>query len=269
MMNKYKLIAIDCDGTLLDSITTIHKDNIKTIKKLKNLGYKVVIATGRPFRASKNFYNELELNTPMINYNGAYIHSPNDPNYITLKKTIDKEFIIELENNLGNHFKSVMAETEDEVFVYNNNPKLSAYFWQDGIPVRDGKMKDVLTKNVNTIIIELKSIEDIQIFNEYMSNHPNYIYRYWGGNYPTVVELFVEKTNKAEGLRYIADYYNIKLSEIIAIGDADNDVDMIKMSGLGIAMKNADEDTKQHADLITDFTCKEGGVSKILEKILL
>ena len=41
MMNKYKLIAIDCDGTLLDSITTIHKDNVKTIKKLKNLGYKV------------------------------------------------------------------------------------------------------------------------------------------------------------------------------------------------------------------------------------
>lgn len=268
-MSKYKLIAIDCDGTLLDSITTIHPENIKTIKKLSKIGYKIVIATGRPFRASKNFYYELELDTPMINYNGAYIHSPNDKQFIPLKKTIEKGFIIELENQLGNHFKSVMAETEDEVFVYNNNPKLSAYFWQEGIPVRDGKMKDVLTKDANTIIIELNSIDSIAIFNNYMDKHPNYIYRYWGGNYPTVVELFVENTNKAEGLKYIADYYNIKLSEIIAIGDADNDVAMIKMCGLGIAMKNADEDTKSYADLISDFTCKEGGVSKILEKILL
>ena len=66
-MNKYKLIAIDCDGTLLDSITTIHKNNIETIKKLNKLGYLVVIATGRPFRASKLFYKTLELNTPIIN----------------------------------------------------------------------------------------------------------------------------------------------------------------------------------------------------------
>ena len=87
-------------------------------------------------------------------------------------KTIDKGFIIELENQLGNHFKSVMAETEDEVFVYNNNPKLSAYFWQEGIPVRDGKMKDVLTKDANTIIIELNSIDSIAIFNNYMDKHP-------------------------------------------------------------------------------------------------
>lgn len=268
-MNKYKLIAIDCDGTLLDSITTIHPDNIETIKKLKDIGYKIVIATGRPFRASKVFYNELQLNTPMINYNGAFIHNPNDKNFIPLKKTINRNFIIDLESTLGEHFKSVMAETEDEVFVYNNNPKLSAYFWQDGIPVRDGKMKDVLTKDVNTIIIELKNLDDIQIFNNYMDKHPNYIYRYWGGNYPTVVELFVEKTNKAEGLRYIADYYNIPLSQIIAIGDADNDLDMIKMCGLGIAMKNGDDDTKKIADIVTDFTNKEGGVSKILEKVLL
>ncbi len=268
-MNKYKLIAIDCDGTLLDSITTIHIDNIKTIEKLKNMNYKIVIATGRPFRASKKFYNQLKLDTPMINYNGAYIHNPNDNNFIPLKKTINKDFIIDLENSLGNHFKSIMAETEDEVFVHNNNPKLSAYFWQDGIPIHEGKMKDVLTKDVNTIIIELKSLDDISIFNNFMANHQNYIYRYWGGNYPTVVELFVEKTNKAEGLRYIADYYNIPLSQIIAIGDADNDLDMIKMCGLGIAMKNSDEETKKAANIVTDFTNKEGGVSKILEKILL
>jgi len=269
MNRKYKLIAIDCDGTLLDSITSIHQENKKTILKLNELGYKVVIATDRPFRASKGFYQELELKTPMINYNGAYIHSPLDSNFKPLIKTIDKEFIINLENELGDSFKSVMGETEDEVFVYNNNPMLSAYFWQDGIPVRDGKMKDILTKNVNTIIIELKDVSDIERFNAYMDRHPNYIYRYWGGNYPTVVELFVEKTNKAEGLRYIADYYGISLDEVISIGDADNDIEMIRISGLGIAMLNGDEDIKNEADLITKLDNKKGGVSQVLKDLLL
>lgn len=269
MNKKYKLIAIDCDGTLLDSITSIHKDNKETILKLNELGYKIVIATGRPFRASKMFYQELQLNTPMINYNGAYIHSPLDKNFKPLIKTIDKEFIINLENELVDSFKSVMGETEDEVFVFNNNPKLSAYFWQDGIPVRDGKMKDVLTKDVNTIIIELNDVSDIDRFNAYMDKHPNYIYRYWGGKYPTVVELFVENTNKAEGVKYIADYYNISLDEVITIGDADNDIEMIRISGLGIAMLNGDEDIKNEADLITKLDNKNGGVSQVLKDLLL
>lgn len=80
-MNKQHLIALDLDGTLLTDNKIISTRTKHTIAKAKEQGHIVVISTGRPFRASYDYYKELDLNTPIVNFNGAYVHHPLDSNW--------------------------------------------------------------------------------------------------------------------------------------------------------------------------------------------
>ncbi len=79
MKNQF-LIALDLDGTLLTDNKTISERTLKTLKRLQQEGHIVMISTGRPFRSSVQYYHELELNTPIVNFNGAFVHHPLDEN---------------------------------------------------------------------------------------------------------------------------------------------------------------------------------------------
>src|SRR5690625_1629015 len=78
MENKKHLIALDLDGTLLTDSKEISARNKQMIFSAVEAGHIVVIATGRPHRASINYYHELNIDTPMVNFNGALIHHPKD-----------------------------------------------------------------------------------------------------------------------------------------------------------------------------------------------
>ena len=73
-MTERHLIALDLDGTLLKDDKTISRKTKEVLKKAKDHGHIVMIATGRPFRSSEMYYRELELDTPIVNFNGAFIH---------------------------------------------------------------------------------------------------------------------------------------------------------------------------------------------------
>lgn len=79
-MEKH-IIALDLDGTLLTDQKTISEKNLKTIQAAKEAGHIVVIATGRPHRGSKQYYAQMDLTTPMVNMNGAYVHHPRDKSW--------------------------------------------------------------------------------------------------------------------------------------------------------------------------------------------
>lgn len=72
MKNRY-LIALDLDGTLLKDDKTISEKTIKVLNKVKEEGHVVMISTGRPYRASELYYKQLDLDTPIVNFNGAFI----------------------------------------------------------------------------------------------------------------------------------------------------------------------------------------------------
>ena len=76
-MEKH-LIVLDLDGTLLTDQKTISKRTKNTLLKAKENGHEVMIATGRPYRASEVYYKELSLSTPIVNFNGAFVHHPLD-----------------------------------------------------------------------------------------------------------------------------------------------------------------------------------------------
>ena len=94
-MKKY-LISVDLDGTIIPNVYDISPFTIKVFNKVRELGHKIVITTGRPFRSSYFVYEAMNLDTPIINYNGQLITNPSDKTYNVKTTKLKREDIIEL-----------------------------------------------------------------------------------------------------------------------------------------------------------------------------
>lgn len=84
------------------------------------------------------------------------------------------------------------------------------------------------------------------------------------GTFPGTVEVMRKGFNKGTGLAKYAGWYDIPMSQIITFGDNENDNSMLEEAGLGVCLKDGSEGTKKHADVLTDYTCEEGGVGRFL-----
>ena len=116
-MNK-KLIAVDLDGTLLNSESKLSPFTIETIQKISELGHQVIITTGRPYRMADHIYKELGLESPMINFNGALTHIPNKKWSKELSMTLDKKYLLDMverENDIQADF--IAGEYRNKFYV--------------------------------------------------------------------------------------------------------------------------------------------------------
>ncbi len=91
-----KLIAIDLDGTLLHHDNTISTYTQKTIKAVQDKGHHVIISTGRPYRMALDYYLQLNLKTPIITFNGALTHMPEQKWAYEHNVTLDKGYLLRL-----------------------------------------------------------------------------------------------------------------------------------------------------------------------------
>ncbi len=263
-----KLIAIDLDGTSLQNEFTLHPYNKKIIKKYQKLGYKFLIATGRPYRSSKKFYDELELDTPIINYNGSYIHDVKKSDFIDKIITVSRLDVIQIEKDLENYICNIMCEYEDDVYIHKDDQWINDFFWKDDVPVHFGLMKDNLNIDPCTFIIEIKDSLDATKVLEYMNKYPQYTCRFWGGKYDRFAEILPLGVDKVFGIKYVIDYLNIKEDEVLVIGDAGNDIGMMKEFKESCAMINGEDEVKKKAKYITRLSNFEGGVGYFIDEYL-
>ena len=97
----------------------------EVLKTLQAQGHKLMIATGRPYRASQIYYHELNMDTPVVNFNGAFVHHPKDNNFKTVHEVLDLDLsksIIQSLNDYG--VSNIIAEVKDHVFINNFDQKL-------------------------------------------------------------------------------------------------------------------------------------------------
>ena len=94
---KPKLIALDLDGTTLNGQSEFNPITIQTLHRLTELGHKIAIVTGRPYRSSKHLYEELGLGGPLVNFNGALCHIPTDEKWQgEFHVTLDEEIVFDM-----------------------------------------------------------------------------------------------------------------------------------------------------------------------------
>ena len=268
-MKKY-LIALDLDGTLLSDWQTISETTINYLLELKKQGHTLVIATGRPFRSSEKFYNELELNTPIINYNGGLVTNKYDPTFIPYSLTVKKEYVIDIFEKNRIAIKNAFGEIDDDIYLYEDTEDVRPLIhFFNGAKLFVGDFNETLTGDTNGFLIIAKDNE-AEIIEEYVKNHyqGKVLARNWGHHYNFIIELYTPETNKGAGLKYVAESLGFKKEDVIAFGDAHNDIEMLQCAGTGVAMINSQEVLKEHADYITKYSNTEDGIVHFLKEFL-
>ncbi len=289
----YKLVAIDLDGTLLNSYSQISTENKNAIKNSIEKGVEIVIASGRPISSAKSFANEIGANNYIICGNGALLYDIKNEK-ILYDKFIDKKKILEIikfcdENSIFYSIYTgdfVIANSLNyNVLFYNNENKKVVDSQKTKIKVIQNIYNYIeQNENVNvlkmticdksSIIFErsikrLRQIKGIDVLDvEHMARKVITT----GTEENTVEYFYTEITttgvNKWSAIQELAKKLNIKEEEIIAIGDNRNDKEMIENAGLGIIMGNSAPYMKQIADEVVESN-NNNGVAQALKKYIL
>lgn len=265
-MTNYKMIALDLDDTLLRDDLTISRQNKQAITKAIKKGVKVVIATGRQFESALPYVKELGLDVPVISCQGAMVKSAIDhkilyhrPVPLTLAKSIvaqgdEQGIYMQLYNN-------------DGYFIEKQNKYSNLYGELTGVY---GQEVGKLGKFINFEPLKLLFIDEPETIKE---KHKIYQQQY--GNQLNVFitkPFYLEFTNleatKGHALTDLCARYSITMDDVIAVGDSQNDIHMLQMSGLGVAVDNARDDVKEHADTIAPSNM-DNGVAYVINKYLL
>ncbi|WP_026675437.1 Cof-type HAD-IIB family hydrolase [Alkalihalobacterium bogoriense] len=267
-MSNQHLIALDLDGTLLNEKKEISTRTKETILKAKEEGHIVCIATGRPYRASLQYYNELSLNTPIVNFNGAFVHHPTNSSFGYHHTPMDKQTAKAIiETCEAFRVQNIMVEVIDDFYLRYLDKMIIDTFTMGQSPVKHGNLHSLLDEDPTSILVHPKEDHVQELRKLLQDAHAEVIdQRMWGAPWH-VIEIIRAGIHKAVGLKKIADYYQIPKERIIAFGDEDNDLEMLEYAGKGVAMGNGIKEAKQVAKFVT-ATNEEEGIALFLEEEL-
>ncbi|GKV65981.1 MULTISPECIES: Cof-type HAD-IIB family hydrolase [unclassified Sporosarcina] len=265
---KPHLIVLDLDGTLLTDEKVISPKTEKTLQLAVSQGHHVMIATGRPYRASEIYYRQLGLTTPIVNFNGAFVHHPTDTSWKTMHETIALPIVKEVVEAMQDFsVENIVAEVMDDVYAqYHDERFLDILSFGNPI-ITEGDIRTSLKTDPTSLLIQAND-QTVDPIRRHLENiHAEVIdHRRWGAPF-NIVEIVRHGLNKAVGIDAVSKWMNIPKERIIAFGDEDNDLEMIDYAGVGVAMGNGIDRLKSIANEVTD-TNNQDGISLILEERL-
>lgn len=266
-INNFKLIVSDIDDTIVCTSNQIGNLTKKTIKNLKNKGLLFTLATGRNMSSARNCAEQLNVELPLVLSNGCVVQTLSGDvlHHAKLQIEITKK-TIEIANKHNMYLSLVIGDQvyfkkgyDDSKFPGNVEYRHEIADWS-----RISDHFDLVNK---CVVHERKSEEKIRLLEEiYKKEFSGKAEFYRSGlSYLEVAPLGI---SKAVGVEIIAKNLGITMDQVIAIGDYDNDLELISKAGLGIAVKNATEKVKENADLIID-SCSEEGPAKFIQKLFV
>ena len=261
-MISIKIVFVDLDGTLKNNNQKISIRNKEIIEKLFDIGILVVFTTGRPLNYTISLSKQFSASNYVISSNGAEIY-----NYFNKKiiynSIISNEVLIKLNELIKKYNLFFIA-----------NCLLKSYTNKDfGDPGKKiiNSLEDIFDEKISQLIVESYDIESMKKFKKESINIP-YIKISNKSRNPKDSNkiLFYDITNKdvskGNAIKILCDYLKIDINKTMAIGDSDNDIEMLQVSNVKIAMSNATDNLKKVANFVTLSNDQEG-VAVVLEQL--
>ena len=283
---KYKLLALDIDGTLLNSKHKITKNVNKALNKAKEKGTVVTLATGRFYGSALRVAKNAGVNAPIIANDGAQIQNVYTGDLIYFKP-VELEIAQEIIRIIGRYPLELQVFTKD-LRIYAGkgfrlkkfkNALMRRYLSVAGCYnyIRDFVFAPVINagnlENVLKIMEEPPAKLVVNGTAETMQEFKNILVKEFSGeiSMTTAIENYIDilayGVSKAHGLEILSEHLGISRENIIAAGDNYNDIEMLEYAGLGVAMGNAPDIVKDKADMITDSNDNDGLV-KVIDKYI-
>jgi Cof subfamily protein (haloacid dehalogenase superfamily) len=269
------MLVMDMDYTLLNKEKVVSERNKEAIRKAKEKGVIVVVATGRLYTSAMYYAKLLEIETPVIASNGAIIreHHTNRTLYQNLLPNEVAYKMVELCKKAGLYCHIYTMDTIYSEKLINISYRYTQ--WNEVLKEEDKIKIQIVPELEKLILMEegniLKAVvmdndkDKIQfIRDEIIKTNAVSVSQSLKDN----IEVMNMGVSKGNSVRILAEMYGIKREEIVAIGDNENDISMIEYAGLGIAMENGVDKAKAAAKYVTSHHDKDG-VADAIEKFIL
>lgn len=271
MSSKVKqVVFLDLDGTLLRDDLSINPYSVSKLKEMKNQ-YDFIFCTGRSLSDSWTYYNELELITPIICHNGAYVYSGINMRY---KIPLDKIFIdfassvtSYIYKEIGERIINICISIEEKTYLYSGDldSDLLHIMVSKNLPTNIiGKQIFELPKAQRIVIsVENKSLADIDLIRK---KFPKLHIGEWK-NSPQIIDINIgnQEIDKWYTLNKFITLNELEKKQILYFGDSHNDKLSLKKINNSFAMKNSIKEIQSVASSITQFSNNNDGVVKALE----
>jgi 5-amino-6-(5-phospho-D-ribitylamino)uracil phosphatase len=244
-----KLVAIDLDGTLLNDSKKVSDQTADALRCLPARDVKVVIASARPPRSVRQIYQLLNLDTLQINYNGALIW--NEPaKQAVFHSPLPGALVAEMVDVARDWFDDVIVSCEvmDRWFTDRDDDTHTTETGRMFKPDVIAPLETFITNDTTKLMFlaEPKVINELEPL----------LYKTFGDQVQIVqtddnlLQIMSPRGGKSTALQWVADHYGIAMQHVMAIGDAPNDVGMLQLAGVAVAMDNARPVVKEVADWI-------------------
>ncbi len=264
-MNEKLLLALDLDGTLLNSALEISPSTRQSLLEFRNRGHVVTLATGRPLQGARQYAEELGLTAPLILNNGALVAETDG--------TVHK-------------FYPVDVETGRELLRFCQAHSLSCSFFvgQEIYMLRPCALSDRLHRRhdltvprvaQNPLAIIARGVTSYAVIVEpekagavcagLQSHFGGRLHIARAGSH--FIDIFQPGVSKGRALRDLAQELGIAAANVIAVGDNHNDLEMLEFAGLGVAMAGADAVVRSVADYVTAGN-DDDGIALLVDKLL-
>ena len=254
-----KLLVLDLDGTVLRADGSLSDGLVKAVGKVKDRGISVILATGRMVRSAVPCWLQLQLGSgPLIAYNGSLVvempqqdpwfswHLSAEVARLVIQEALDEDILTQV--YVGN-----------ELWLSKEDDRAQHYIEVNHIPGEVKTREGILTWPSPPIKILLQDEPDkLDAFRRHISPSVLGLQGRIFKSQADYLEIVPAGVGKGPALAKVAARLNISPENIMAIGDAENDIDMLKLAGLGVAMGQAPDFVKQAANVVTRSVDQDG-----------
>lgn len=265
-MSRFRLVVADIDGTLLTRDREITPGVLAAVRAAQANGVRVCLATGRIWLSARQYFERLGADPPAILYNGGLVYDFRAAT--ALRRThLDYEHaraVLEILREVPEVQPHLYAG--DRVFTGRVNELTDRYRRKDSVQVEEvGDLVAFLPRDPMKILI-IGARPDLERAVSRIRTIPMPINTVFSEE--TYLEILPVGSSKGVALEFVAAYLAIPLSDVVAVGDNLNDLEMLHTAGLGVAMGNAPDALKSAADAVTR-TNDEEGVRDVIERFVL
>jgi len=252
----YKFLALDLDDTLLGKDLIIPPTTVAKLRALQASGVGVTLATGRMFPSARFYAKQLGLTLPLVTYNGAIIRAAeSDTPFIAHLLPTDK--MRQVITCCKEHQWYLQFYNDDQIIVekITDETRIDPDLLNaPALEVGDFLKSDIKPSPKMMTVQKPEDIHRVKAILEEATGENLYI----AGSKPYLLEIMSKNVSKAVALSELIGKLGIDRSEVIAIGDSSNDMEMVKWAGLGVAVGNAKDELKAAADHITKAPRSQG-----------
>ncbi|AFJ47712.1 pyridoxal phosphatase [Shimwellia blattae] len=268
---RYRVIALDLDGTLLTPAKTILPESLAALHQARQAGYQVLIVTGRHHVAIHPFYQALALDTPAICCNGTYLYDYQAKKVLSADPLPVNQALSLLDLLDAHHIHGLMYIDDAMVYETSTGHVERTRKWAEHLPAAQRPV----FRQVDSLRQAARDAQAIWKFaltdssNDKLSDFTRSVESELGlaceWSWHDQVDIARQGNSKGNRLAQWAASQGIDMQEIVAFGDNYNDISMLKNVGLGVAMGNAVDEVKKCADLVIGANT-EPGISEVVKK---